>query len=684
MKSNTAKTHSRAIVLTTRTLLAVAALLLITAPTVHAVPRAAKWSTKSLGPDGPWNALEITMGKGQTVTTYAGKMWESFFLDSDYCNATASKGANGKQLPCYAKQAGAIYNESAGTGTKIPATSDKPGTYFSGAMDSSAGPSKNNGPDRYRDDFHLASDTKQWAADTVSNLDMVLLSETQLKYPGGDLYPLFAGCLGLGAAPGMVVNHTYNKGSSSSNANSVNMSLVAGAYAKQGYTDSNSFGMHIGSAIPSPSSPKKKMLEGSLFFGGYDKNRVIGDVLAIPIPQPYVLFDGLPLVDISINVIKGGSPFAGDNGNGWRSKAGYLAAGNATMGPSSQLNVRLDGCAPYLNLPKSTCDALAADLPVTYSPKLGLYVWNTESPDYARIVSSATALTFTFLDPDNNAHRMNVSVPFAHLNLTLDAPLVDKPTPYFPCNAVAAGAHYALGRAFLQDAFLGASFDRGVFFLAQAPGPNIASVDGIANTNAVAMGSKTLTPSNNDWKTSWEGAWTPLPGGDGEENDPTTKASGNGSDDGGNGDGSAVTHNVGLIAGLAVGVGGGVSVLALAAFVAYRRHKSGKGFACCGLRIVKDKDKYEPAAPGSPNPQNQQHQQQEEEEAYKHPEYYRHELPLNEAVTYSQQQQELPVIQISSPTETGETRPGSKDHGETPSQRQVFEMAGDEDYQKRQ
>lgn len=72
---------------------------------------------------------------------------------------------------------------------------------------------------------------------------------------------------------------------------------------------------------------------GPLWFGGYDKNCVTREVLAIPIPHPYVVFDGLPLVDMSNNV-KDGSPFGpnGDQGNGWRFKSGYLTAGNATVG----------------------------------------------------------------------------------------------------------------------------------------------------------------------------------------------------------------------------------------------------------------------------------------------------------------------------------------------------------------
>ncbi|RYP81548.1 hypothetical protein DL769_001956 [Monosporascus sp. CRB-8-3] len=52
--------------------------------------------------------------------------------------------------------------------------------------------------------------------------------------------------------------------------------------------------------------------------------------------------------------------------------SGLLAAGKDTVG--ARLEVAVDARAPYLNLPRSTCDAIAAHLPVTYSSDLGLYL----------------------------------------------------------------------------------------------------------------------------------------------------------------------------------------------------------------------------------------------------------------------------------------------------------------------
>lgn len=211
-----------------------------------------------------------------------------------------------------------------------------------------------------------------------------------------------------------------------------------------------------------------------------------------------------------------------------------------------------------------------------------------------------------------------------------------------------------------------------------------------ANTAVIGKTARTLAASNNDWKTSWEGVWTPLPGGDGKESDPTTKASPEWDNNGSGGSGSSNgTRNAGLIAGLAVGIGGGVSLLALVGFVLYRRGRHGTGFACCGLRIVKDKEHaggYGPtaASPGSPSPQQEQ-QGREVEVAYKSPKYYnRHELPLNEAPS------QLPDDQVPRPL-TGElpTAAAPEEGGvgvpkEAQPQRQVFEMAGDEYHERRQ
>ncbi|KAI0180641.1 hypothetical protein GGR52DRAFT_253923 [Hypoxylon sp. FL1284] len=515
---------------------------------VKGTPKQISWSDKTLGPDGPWNAVTVALGNNQDVTAYPGKMWESFFPGESYCANTAT----GDQ-PCYAQQVGAIYNESAGTGS-IPKVSADAANGFTPNMLSTGREGT-----RYSDRISLGDDTGQWTNDEVDNFDMVLLSDTQFQYPNRNKYPIFAGCLSLGASPA-VVNQSF-PAAAGQTAGAVNMSLLAGTLAEQNAINSQTFGMHIGSTAP-------ERVPGSLWLGGYDRNRAVNDMLAISISEPYDAFSGAPLLDISINVVKGGSLF------NWTSKGGLLASGNSSIG--HQLNVAVDPCSPYLNLPKSTCDAIAADIPVRYDEGLGLYLWNTDSPDYSRIVRSPSVLSFTFVDPDNNSRQVNISVPFVHLNLTLDQPLVDKPTPYFPCNAASNG-NYALGRAFLQDAFLGANLKTAIYFMSQAPGPNM-------NGESVTLMDdycRTLETSNNDWVTSWDGYWTPLPGGPEDESPSRTKAS--------------------TIVGATVGGSAGVMILAYVGFLAWRYHRHGKGVSLCGLSLIKDKpDAWRRAQAGSP------------------------------------------------------------------------------------
>jgi hypothetical protein len=318
----------------------------------------------------------------------------------------------------------------------------------------------------------------QGDAGTVTNVSMALLDKSFASYPDGSWYPLSVGCLGIGA-PGSASQTLLTDSGSTVDAN-----LIPGYLSDHGTTGSNSFSMHIGSASPS--------MPGSLYFGGYDKNRVVGDVISA---QGDYNKD-ITLQDISIQVVDGASPF--DFG---MSQTGLLAQGNSSIGTGG-IQAHIDGCTPYLSLPASTCSAIASHLPVTYNAKLGLYTWNTEDPKYSQIVNSASALSFTFLGATNT--EVSISVPFPHLNLTLTPPLVSTNQQYFPC--FTGSDQYTLGRAFLQDAFVGANWGSNTWWLSQAPGPDVPS------PNVVELGSTdtTISASGNDWKESWSGSWVVL------------------------------------------------------------------------------------------------------------------------------------------------------------------------------
>ncbi|KAI6091285.1 acid protease [Hypoxylon rubiginosum] len=424
-------------------------------------PIAATWSDSTFGPDGPWPAVEVTLGNEQKIALFPGREFQTFLLTSDYCNHNTS-------IPCYANQAG-LYND---------ARSQVDTTGSTGQIQYQSNPDYMLGVDVRGELTTSWVDTVDFGGATIENVSLSLLDESYMAYPDGTWYPLSVGCLGVGAPD------TINQSFSNSYGPLINASLIPGYLFAHETVASNSFGMHIGSANPK--------MPGSLYFGGYDQNRIVGEVLSFE--DDYT--KAITLKDISIKVMDGSSPWE------FESLGGLLASGNSTIN-SGGVQVSVDGCSPYLTLPKSTCDAIAKQLPVTYNEDLGLYFWNTDDAKYSQIVSSPSILEFVFIG-DSNTQNVSISVPFRHLNLTLSAPLVDDPTPYFPCYTGPA-KQFTLGRAFLQDAFVGANWGTKSWWLAQAPGPNIPSpsVVELANGGSVKA-------SSNDWKESWSGSWTAL------------------------------------------------------------------------------------------------------------------------------------------------------------------------------
>lgn len=254
---------------------------------------------------------------------------------------------------------------------------------------------------------------------------------------------------------------------------------------------SASYGLHFGSAALGPPL--------SLWIGGYDQSRVLGLISAQPCDLESNLF-AIDLLDIGISVDHGDSPFS------YRKREAILAEANSSI--SNALSVVMNPAAPYLALPNSTCAAIMKDLPANYNAKYGLYIWDVDAPQYARIITSPAYLSFTFRASGSITANLTINVPFRLLNLTLEAPLIEQPTPYFPCQPPQHSDQYSLGRAFLQAAFIGVDWSQGgKWFLAQAPGPNTSSTPFTVPYPDIFSNSSS---SSKKWSDTWEGYWTPL------------------------------------------------------------------------------------------------------------------------------------------------------------------------------
>lgn len=217
------------------------------------------------------------------------------------------------------------------------------------------------------------------------------------------------------------------------------------------------------------------------------------------------------LRDVKLGVEEGGSPFdPASTGSLYQvnnaSDAVTMAA--LTFGaPRGTVIVIPNPAAPYIYLPYGTCEAVAQFLPVSWNAHAGLYTWNTADPQYPRIVNSPAYLEFILAD--KLATNISIKVPFKLLNLTLESPIVDTPTAYFPCKPLnSTYGFYELGRAFLQAAFLAVNYEQNLTFLAQAPGP-----DPDQSVLQTIKPSDTNLISNPiaSFRNSWTNHWTVLP-----------------------------------------------------------------------------------------------------------------------------------------------------------------------------
>ena len=445
------------------------------------VPIQVSASNSSYGPDGPWQAVTIELGTPpQKLDLYAGSTFETIILEDSVCDK--------QPLPC---GAGGLYKVSASS------TVDDTSIAFSGhsygdLVDWTFGAMHNTGTAIYiMDNLTIGSLPHGFS---VPDLSIRMMRNVSTTFPNGSKFPLQVGQLALGAS---TANQTFTEPGGPS----INASLAPNYLQHNGKIASASYGLHIGSAA--------LKLPLSLWLGGYDMSRVIGPVSAQPysadVTNNNFIID---LLDIGVGVDHGGSPFS------YSSRGGILAEGNDSI---STVPVIVNPTAPYLYLPRSTCAALAKDLPLTYIQSYGLYFWNASDPQYGKIITSPTYLGFTFR---GSAQNLTIKVPLNLLNLTLDRPLIDKPTPYFPCTTPQDSSSYSLGRAFLQAAFIGVDWDQGLgqWFLAQAPGPSTAS-----NPSQMAITDLNLRSSESNWADTWRPVWTPLP--ESTTNSTTTSSS---------------------------------------------------------------------------------------------------------------------------------------------------------------
>ena len=145
----------------------------------------------------------------------------------------------------------------------------------------------------------------------------------------------------------------------------------------------------------------------------------------------------------------------------------------------------LDTAVPELWLPHNFCDQLASVLNLTYHEDSGRYTLTDEA--HNALQSLDGSLRFRLGTDVHSDPFINLEIPYKAFDLQASWPIFNTTTRYFPLRKTANKTQYALGRVFLQEAYLVVDWERDTFELSQAifsdPMPEANIVTILPNNN---------------------------------------------------------------------------------------------------------------------------------------------------------------------------------------------------------
>ncbi|KAH7417566.1 aspartic peptidase domain-containing protein [Cadophora sp. MPI-SDFR-AT-0126] len=180
----------------------------------------------------------------------------------------------------------------------------------------------------------------------------------------------------------------------------------------------------------------------SLTLGGYDASLIIPNDLTFR-------FNGESNSELTVNV----------NAITISSQEGGVKGLN-----SAAFQAVIDSTIPYLYLPTEVCRQFEDAFSLTYDYDSGLYF--VDDALHTKLIQQAANVTFT-LKNSTSAMDVDIVLPYAAFDLVAEWPLVQNTTRYFPLKRAANDSQTILGRAFLQEAYLIADYERSNFSIHQ-------------------------------------------------------------------------------------------------------------------------------------------------------------------------------------------------------------------------
>lgn len=203
---------------------------------------------------------------------------------------------------------------------------------------------------------------------------------------------------------------------------------------EEGHIPSLSFGYQAGAPY------RQTGVTGSLVLGGYDRSRRSENTLLLSSTQ-----------DLLVGV---------------QSISSRLANGTTTILLESGVVAVIDSNVPELWLPPSVCDNFASAFGLTYHPESDRYIQTDATRQLLQDQDSILTLTLGLSVSGGQTIRIEMPLPaFDH---QASYPIFASPTNYFPLRRAANDTQITLGRAFLQEVYISADWERDTFNISQA------------------------------------------------------------------------------------------------------------------------------------------------------------------------------------------------------------------------
>ncbi|KAJ5306853.1 hypothetical protein N7508_005868 [Penicillium antarcticum] len=180
-----------------------------------------------------------------------------------------------------------------------------------------------------------------------------------------------------------------------------------------------------------------KQVYGQLIFSGYDTSRFTSNSVSFSMAD-----------DITRDLVV------------YLQSISYSGSTSATL-LSEPILIFIDSTDPNLWLPESVCDAFEEAFDLTLDDDSGLYLVN--DTHNTQLLNSNAQVTFRLSDVSSGGDAVTITLPYDAFALTAKAPLVDNSSYYFPLKRAANSTQFTLGRAFLQEAYLSADYERSTF-----------------------------------------------------------------------------------------------------------------------------------------------------------------------------------------------------------------------------